>query len=154
MLYRLSSLAIFFFTLTAFAVPIQFTFSGPQGSVAINGGTNLDGVLIQLVLQGDTANLVRGGGNAGSDVYRGLTGTITVSGTGASISNVAVTSLVDVHIGFPTGIARLVLKGTPVFGGGAHEIGSHRKIGDDSPNEGGDSATHRLLALCEVVRSL
>ena len=107
MLYRLSCLAIFSFSLTALAVPIQFTFSGPQGSVAINGGPNLDGVVIQLVLQGDTANLVRGGGIAGSDVYRGLTGTLTVSGLGQSISSVAVTSPVDVQIGFPAGIGTL-----------------------------------------------
>ena len=86
---------------TALAVPIEFTFFGPAGTVRINGGPNQGG-FIRLVLRGDTADLVRGGGRSGSDLYRGLTGTLTASGQGVSISNAAVTSPVDVNIGFPT----------------------------------------------------
>lgn len=44
------------------AVPIEFTFFRSAGTVSINGGPNRTG-FVRLVLRGNTANFVRGGGS-------------------------------------------------------------------------------------------
>lgn len=132
----------------ASAATIHLTFKAVNGSASFNGAppANID---FTVDLTGNTANLLKNGGDAGSDRYLNLKGFVSSNALG--FSNVEATTHLSVHIGMPeadapfTGCTVLIVSGDAINGiFNLPEIGTWDRTSSIGPLLGSATASGAL----------